>query len=68
MLTEAQKRAKKKYRDKNKDRTNYITCRSAAKSFIKNKATREDLEEIKKLIQEVEAVKSMDQQKAGELY
>ena len=51
-LTEAQKRAKAKYREKNKDRENYIGARSAARSFILKKATKEDLEELKKLIEE----------------
>ena len=53
-LTEAQKRAKAKYREKNKDRENYIGARSAARSFILKKATKEDLEELKELIEERE--------------
>ena len=53
-LTEAQKRAKAKYREKNKERENYIGARSAARSFILKKATKEDLEELKKLIEEKE--------------
>ena len=53
-LTEAQKRAKAKYREKNKERENYLGARSAARSFIKTKATKEDLEELKKLIEEKE--------------
>ena len=51
-LTEAQKRAKAKYREKNKDRENYIGARSAARSFISKKATKEDLEELELLIKE----------------
>ena len=51
-LTEAQKRAKAKYREKNKDRENYIGARSAARSFILKKATKEDLEELEILIKE----------------
>ena len=51
-LTEAQKRAKAKYREKNKDRENYIGARSAARSFILKKATAEDLEELLELIKE----------------
>ena len=52
MLTEAQKRAKQKYREKNKERTNYINDKSKAKNFILKKATKEDLEELEKLIKE----------------
>ena len=54
MLTEAQKRAKQKYREKNKERSNYINDKSKAKNFIIKKATKEDLEELKKLIEEKE--------------
>ena len=51
-LTEAQKRAKAKYREKNKERENYLGARSAARSFIKKRATKEDLEELETLIKE----------------
>ena len=51
-LTEAQKRAKAKYREKNKDRENYIGARSAARSFISKKATKEDLKELLELIED----------------
>ena len=51
-LTEAQKRAKQKYREKNKERSNYINDKSKAKNFILKKATIEDLEELEKLIKE----------------
>lgn len=52
MLTEAQKRAKQKYREKNKERTNYLNARTTARGFIRNKATIEDLEELEELIKE----------------
>ena len=52
MLTEAQKRAKQKYREKNRERTNYLNARTTARGFIRNKATAEDLEELEKLIKE----------------
>ncbi len=39
---------------KNKDYANYISARSRARCFIKNKATLEDIEEFKKLIEERE--------------
>ena len=54
MLTEAQKRAKQKYRDKNKERSNYINDKSKAKNFILKKATLEDLEELEEMIKERE--------------
>ena len=52
--TEAQKRASKKWEEKNREYSNYLTQRRAARSFIRNKATKEDLEELKKLIEERE--------------
>ena len=52
MLTAAQKRAKAKYREKNKEKENYLGARSAARSFISNKATEEDLKELEELIKE----------------
>ena len=54
MLTEAQKRAKQKYREKNRERTNYLNARTTARGFIRNKATKEDLQELKELIKERE--------------
>lgn len=52
MLTEAQKRAKQKYIENNRERTNYINDRSKAKNFILKKATKEDLRELEELIKE----------------
>lgn len=40
----------KRWQSKNKDYANYLKARSTTRSFIKNKATKEDLEEIKGLI------------------
>ena len=54
MLTEAQKRAKQKYREKNRERTNYLNARTTARGFIRNKATKEDLQELKELIKDRE--------------
>lgn len=51
-LSEAQKRADAKWRENNKEHANYLRARSAAKSFIKNRATEEDLSELLKLISE----------------
>lgn len=51
-LSEARKRANKRWDDKNKARKLYINKRSTTKSFILNLATEEDLEQIKKYIEE----------------
>lgn len=40
--------------DKNKERVNYLGSRSSARSFIRNKATKKDLQELKILIEERE--------------
>ncbi|EAC2981425.1 TPA: hypothetical protein H9238_002468 [Listeria monocytogenes] len=48
--SDAQLKANKAWQDKNKEHANYLKSRSAARSFIKNKATLEDLEELEKLI------------------
>lgn len=47
----AQTEANKKWQEKNKERAKYLSDRSRARSFIKNKALLEDLEELEKLIQ-----------------
>ena len=47
----AQQRATKKWNEKNKERRNYLSKRSAARSFIRNNATKEDLIELKELIE-----------------
>lgn len=51
-LSEAQKRADENWRKNNKDHANYLRSRSAARSFIRTKATKEDLEELLTLIKE----------------
>ena len=48
---EGQAEANKRYRDKHKEHRNYLSSRSAARSFIKNKATIDDLTELDSLIQ-----------------
>ncbi|WP_198493356.1 hypothetical protein [Listeria monocytogenes] len=48
--SDAQLKANKEWQSKNKEHANYLKSRSAARSFIKNKATLEDLEELEKLI------------------
>ncbi len=50
--TEAgQAEANKRYRDKNKEHRNYLSARSGARSFIRNKAKKEDLLELQDLIE-----------------
>lgn len=44
----------KKWAEKNKAHKSYLSSRSSARSFIRNKATKEDLEELKELISERE--------------
>jgi hypothetical protein len=53
-MPKKQTEANKKWQEKNKDYANYISARSRARSFIKNKASLEDLEEFRKLIRERE--------------
>lgn len=47
-----QKVADKKWIEKNREHATYLRNRSSARSFIRNKATVEDLEELQKLIEE----------------
>lgn len=47
-----QTEANKKWQEKNKARAKYLSDRSRARSFIKNYATEEDLNEILNLIEE----------------
>lgn len=54
MVTEAQKRANKKWDEEHKERKAYIAKRSTARNFIKKFATDEDIEELKRLIAERE--------------
>ena len=48
------RKAQEKWDKENKDRVRYLQDRSKAKNFIIKKATKEDLEELKKLIEEKE--------------
>lgn len=51
-ISEARERANKKWSENNKEQMNYLRSRSSARSFIRNKATLEDLEELESLIEE----------------
>ncbi|MPN21646.1 hypothetical protein SDC9_169026 [bioreactor metagenome] len=46
--------ANEKWENKNREYASYLKSRSSARSFIRNKATLEDLEELKILIEERE--------------
>ncbi|EAD2109260.1 hypothetical protein H8R80_001969 [Listeria monocytogenes] len=48
--SDAQLKANKAWQDKNKEHANYLKSRSAARSFIKKKATLLDLDELEELI------------------
>lgn len=50
-VSEAKRKANKKWDDKNKERKAYIVKRSTARNFIKN-MDREDIEEFEQLIRE----------------
>lgn len=51
-VSEAQKRANKKWDEANKERKKYISHRARARSFIRNVSTLEDLDEFEELIKE----------------
>lgn len=46
-----QQKADKKWAEKNREHRNYLSKRSTARSFINNNATKEDLLELKQLIE-----------------
>ncbi len=46
--------ADRKWREKNKEHNRYLTYRSQARSFIRRFAKKEDLEELKDLIEKKE--------------
>lgn len=46
--------ANQKWQEKNKEYAAYLKYRSTTRSFIKNRATLEDLQELKELIRERE--------------
>ncbi len=51
-LSESRKKANAKWDAKNKERKKYINKRSTTKSFILNLATKDDLDQIEKFIEE----------------
>ena len=55
-LTEAQKRAQKKYNEANKDKRDRLRLRNATWRFIKHYATLEDIKEMEKMLNERESL------------
>ena len=51
-VSEAQKKATRKWDNKNKARKQYLNRRSVTKNFILKEATTEDLEQIEKYIEQ----------------
>lgn len=51
-ISEAQRNADKRWREKNREHANYLRNRTSARCFIRNKATLEDIEELKVLMKE----------------
>ena len=49
-MKNSQTEANKKWQEKNKEHAKYLSNRSRARSFIRNQATLEDLEELEGLI------------------
>lgn len=49
-MYKSQKKANKKWVENNREHSNYLKNRSACKSFIRNKATLEDLQDLQELI------------------
>ena len=52
--SESQKKASRKWLSNNREHANYLRYRTTAKLFIKKHATKDDLNELKALIQQRE--------------
>ena len=52
--SESQRNADTRWREKNRDHANYLRNRTSARCFIRNRATLEDIEELKLLMEERE--------------
>ncbi|MEK3756711.1 hypothetical protein MHB73_20955 [Bacillus sp. FSL K6-6483] len=51
-MAKSQNERNKEWQEKNKEHARYLKGRSAARSFIRNRATAEDLDELEQLIAE----------------
>lgn len=56
---DAQAKATKKWNENNREHRNYLSKRSSARSFIRNHATMDDLNELEELIKEKKEVSKM---------
>lgn len=52
MEKNAQTEANKRWQEQNRERARYLRNRSTSRSFVKNQATKEDLEELEQLMAE----------------
>lgn len=59
-MTTEQTEANKKWQEKNRERARYLRDRSTARSFVRKRATLEDLEELKAIIKEKEETLESD--------
>ena len=50
MISEAQKKAKRKWASKNKDKNRIYRYRSYARKFVRDLANEDDLKELRKMI------------------
>ncbi|KHD84199.1 hypothetical protein [Heyndrickxia ginsengihumi] len=53
-MAKKQTEANKKWQEKNKEHAKYLSNRSRSRSFIRNQATFEDIQELRKLLDERE--------------
>lgn len=53
-ISESKKKANEKWNDNNKERMRYLRSRSSARSFINNRATIDDINELRQLLDERE--------------
>lgn len=51
-MPNAQQKATKKWNEQNREHRNYLSKRSSARSFIRNHATMDDLNELEEIIKE----------------
>ena len=58
----AQTEANKKQQEKNKERAKYLSDRSRARSFLKNRVTIEDIEEFEEILRNRKEILSKQKQ------
>ena len=58
-MANSQEKATKKWNEQNREHRNYLSKRSSARSFIRNHATVDDLNELEELIKEKKEVSKM---------